>query len=115
MMLSKLTIHEFIGQLGSGTPVPGGGSTSALSGALGIALIAMVANLTIGKPKYAEFEELNKNIAGEGDIRNGIIAFRDFLLLLCNRLISDGHLYYKPNKTSNPTSYQFIHNFYESF
>ena len=60
MMLSKKTISEFISILGSETPVPGGGSASALSGALGVALIAMVANLTVGRQKYSECEELNR-------------------------------------------------------
>ena len=60
MMLSKKPVSEFISILGSEAPVPGGGSTSALSGALGVALIAMVANLTVGKQKYSECEELNQ-------------------------------------------------------
>jgi len=60
MMLSKTTISEFINVLGSEAPVPGGGSASALSGAIGVSLIAMVANLTIGRQKYSECEELNQ-------------------------------------------------------
>lgn len=40
----------------AGTPVPGGGSASAYSGAAGAALVSMVARLTIGKKKYAEVE-----------------------------------------------------------
>ena len=37
--------------------VPGGGSVSALAGALGAALGTMVGNYTVGKKKYAEVEE----------------------------------------------------------
>lgn len=46
--------------LSSSAPVPGGGGASALAGAGGAALCMMVANLTVGKKKYAEQEELMK-------------------------------------------------------
>jgi len=61
-----MKINEYIELLGSSAPAPGGGSASALSGAQGAALITMVANLTIGKAKYAEFEEFNQKAAKEG-------------------------------------------------
>lgn len=51
-----------------------------------------------------------ENVASEENIRNGVIAFRDFLYVFCDRLISDGHLYAKPQKTKNPTDYPFLHN-----
>ena len=44
--------------LSSSAPVPGGGGASALAGAGGAALCMMVANLTVGKKKYAEHEKL---------------------------------------------------------
>ena len=59
------SIEEYIERLGSGSPTPGGGAAAALTSAQGAALIMMVANHTIGKPKYAEFEELNKDILAE--------------------------------------------------
>jgi glutamate formiminotransferase/formiminotetrahydrofolate cyclodeaminase len=46
----------FLDELAAATPTPGGGSASALSGAAAAALAAMVANLTIGKKKYADVE-----------------------------------------------------------
>lgn len=46
--------------LSSSAPVPGGGGASALAGAGGAALCMMVANLTVGKKKYAMHEELMK-------------------------------------------------------
>jgi len=49
-------------------------------------------------------------VADEESIRTGIIAFRDFLLLFCDRLVSDGYLFVKPKITDNPTSYQLLHN-----
>lgn len=47
---------SFIEELAAPTATPGGGSAAAYAGAMGAALIAMVAGLTIGKKKYAEVE-----------------------------------------------------------
>jgi methenyltetrahydrofolate cyclohydrolase len=46
-------LHEYLDDLASDRPTPGGGSTAALSGAMGAALICMVARLTRGKADYA--------------------------------------------------------------
>lgn len=56
-MMEMNTIQEFLAVLSSKAPVPGGGGASALAGALGNALGQMVANLTIGKKRYADVEE----------------------------------------------------------
>lgn len=45
---------EFLEDLASDSPAPGGGSASALAGALAAALATMVCNLTLGKKKFAE-------------------------------------------------------------
>ncbi|MEG2928695.1 MAG: cyclodeaminase/cyclohydrolase family protein [Oscillospiraceae bacterium] len=58
MKLVYLKVNEFVDILSSDAPAPGGGSAAALEGALGIALTKMVAALTIGKKKYAEFGPL---------------------------------------------------------
>lgn len=47
---------SFIEELAAPTPTPGGGSAAAYAGAMGAALVSMVAGLTIGKKKYAEVE-----------------------------------------------------------
>jgi formiminotetrahydrofolate cyclodeaminase len=47
----------FIDKLASRSPEPGGGSVSALVGALGAALVSMVGNLTLGKEKYADVQD----------------------------------------------------------
>ncbi len=47
----------FISEVAAGTPTPGGGGASAFCGALGSALLSMVANLTVGKKRYADVEE----------------------------------------------------------
>jgi formiminotetrahydrofolate cyclodeaminase len=51
------TLAEFLGALGSSAPTPGGGAASALAGALAAALAEMVAQLTIGRPKFQQVEE----------------------------------------------------------
>lgn len=55
--MKNMTIEQFAMQTASNEPVPGGGSISALAGALAAALTEMVAGLTTGKKKYAEAEE----------------------------------------------------------
>jgi len=62
-MLADLTIKGFLAETAGNTPVPGGGSISALSGAIASALTEMVSNLTIGKKKYSEVESEMKDIA----------------------------------------------------
>lgn len=65
--LTDMSLTRFGEVLASSAPVPGGGGTAALEGALGVALVNMVAALTIGKKKYAEHEELARSIAEEAE------------------------------------------------
>lgn len=62
MKLNEQTISGYLALVQSDAPAPGGGSASALCGAQGAALAAMVAGLTIGRKKYAEFEEHCKKV-----------------------------------------------------
>jgi formiminotetrahydrofolate cyclodeaminase len=62
-MLADLTIKDFLEKTAGNEPVPGGGSISALHGAIATALGQMVANLTIGRQKYADDEEVMRAIA----------------------------------------------------
>lgn len=64
MMLEKKTT-DFLEVLSSAAPVPGGGGTSAAVGAFASALGMMVANLTVGKKKYADVEEEIKEVRGQ--------------------------------------------------
>ena len=52
----QLSIADFLTQAASSEPVPGGGSISAVAGALAASMGQMVLNLTIGKEKYKQFE-----------------------------------------------------------
>jgi formiminotetrahydrofolate cyclodeaminase len=63
--LSDLSARELVARLATHEPIPGGGSAAALAGAMGAALVAMVAELTIGRPdateRDAELRELRDN------------------------------------------------------
>ena len=54
--LIEQPLADFLDRLASRQPTPGGGSVAALMGAQAAALVAMVCNLTLGKPKYAAVE-----------------------------------------------------------
>jgi Methenyl tetrahydrofolate cyclohydrolase len=62
MKLTEMTLTHFTKITESDAPAPGGGSVAALEGALGIALVRMVAALTAGKKKYAEHENLMQDV-----------------------------------------------------
>ena len=65
MELRKLTVEGFINETASSSPAPGGGSIAALNASSSAALIAMVANLTLGKEKYAAVEGDMKEVAAK--------------------------------------------------
>jgi methenyltetrahydrofolate cyclohydrolase len=54
--LSELSVRDLLERLASSAPVPGGGSASALAGAMGAALVHMVVELTAGRPAAAADE-----------------------------------------------------------
>lgn len=57
MEMMERACSQFLAELASKAPTPGGGGTAALVGAAGVALCNMVGNLTTGKKKYAAVEE----------------------------------------------------------
>ena len=50
------TIGEWLDELGSAAPAPGGGAAAAMSVATAAALVEMVGNLTVGRSAYAGHE-----------------------------------------------------------
>ena len=78
MNISEKTCVEFVEVLASKSAVPGGGGAAALVGSIGMALGSMVCNLTIGKKKYAEYEESVKEIlAKASDIEKNMLSMID--------------------------------------
>lgn len=59
------TLDVFTFELASKTPTPGGGGAAALCAALAAALGSMTANFTLGKKKYAEYDDEMRAIISE--------------------------------------------------
>lgn len=69
--ITDYSCHEFARQLSDKVSVPGGGGAAALVGALSMALCSMAGNFTVGKKKYAQYEDELQAILEEADkIRN---------------------------------------------
>ena len=66
--LIDLDIKKYMENLASNLPAPGGGSASALSGAQGISLVMMVAELTVGKEKYRDWEAYCQKAISDGTV-----------------------------------------------
>ena len=60
-------VQIFLDELASKQATPGGGSAAAVMGAQAAALVSMVCNLTIGKPKYAEVEAEMQALLAESE------------------------------------------------
>lgn len=91
--ISGMLPYDFLEATAAGTPTPGGGAVAALTGALGAALAEMVANLTVGRKKYADVaaeaeavqqeaarlrQELMDAVAADADAFNDLLAvYRD--------------------------------------
>ncbi len=77
-MLSDLTVTGFSERTASGDPLPGGGSVSALAAALAAALAEMVANLTVGRKKFARHEDAMLALRDEAArLRSAMLACID--------------------------------------
>lgn len=73
-----LSIGAFVDVLASAEPTPGGGAASAVAAALGAGLVAMVASLTVGHPKYAVFADRNGAAAAAGrELADRFLALAD--------------------------------------
>jgi formiminotetrahydrofolate cyclodeaminase len=65
---AKLSLQDFLGALAADTPTPGGGTAAATAGAMGAALAAMVASLTLSKEKYAASHDAVRPILEAGQL-----------------------------------------------
>ena len=61
------SFDRYLNELASAAPTPGGGSAATVAGALGAALVAMVARIDAGNPKYAEHRDNAVRIAEAAD------------------------------------------------
>ena len=68
-------VTDFLDELSSRSPTPGGGSAAALSGAMGASLVCMVCNLTLGKEKYKDVEADVRRLLAQGEsLRDALLA-----------------------------------------
>ena len=76
--LVSMSNRDFVDELSTDSPAPGGGSVAALCGAQAAALVAMVANLTVGKKKYADVQARVKEIAVAGqELKDALLRAMD--------------------------------------
>ena len=66
MSILEKSCSQFLTELASKAPIPGGGGAAACGGAIGMALSNMVGNLTVGKKKYADVEDEVKDLIEKG-------------------------------------------------
>ena len=57
MKLIDLTVIDFVNEVDSSSPAPGGGSVAALASCIGVGLARMMAHLTFGKKKYEALDD----------------------------------------------------------
>jgi methenyltetrahydrofolate cyclohydrolase len=83
------SIQTFLEELANKSATPGGGSAAALMGAQGAALVSMVCNLTIGKPKFVEDEAELQEVLGKAEALRSLLT--DLIqadIAVFNRLMS---------------------------
>ncbi len=77
-MYCNASLKKYLEDLAAKLPAPGGGSASALAAGLGISLVSMVVNFTLGKPKYAKYEnELKAILERSEKLRQEFLALVD--------------------------------------
>jgi len=77
-MLADMPVSELLKKTAAGTPVPGGGSLSAMAAAVGAALAQMVAGLTAGREAFtAVTPEMNELAEKARRLRRDLLADMD--------------------------------------
>ena len=70
-MIKDKPVQSFLDELASKASTPGGGSAAAIMGAMGAALVSMVANLTVGKKNYEDVDaEMQSLLADSEKLRD---------------------------------------------
>ncbi|RLF36077.1 MAG: methenyltetrahydrofolate cyclohydrolase [Thermoplasmata archaeon] len=86
--LIKMRINDFLDELASDSPAPGGGTVAALSGAVGASLVSMVCNLTRGKEKYKDVqEEIKKVLRRSEQLRKQLMELVDMDTMAFNEVM----------------------------
>jgi formiminotetrahydrofolate cyclodeaminase len=100
--MKNMSINEFAQIVASKSPVPGGGSIAALCGALSAGLAEMVANLTLGKKKYADSqEEMTDIISKAAALRDKLLNYIEEDSLAYNKVME---AYKLPKETEEEKS-----------
>ncbi|MGE5141233.1 MAG: cyclodeaminase/cyclohydrolase family protein [Rudaea sp.] len=73
MPFSDQTIQQFLDELASPSPAPGGGATAALAGSLAAALVSMVCRLTIGLKNYENVSPELETLLGRAEDRRRVL------------------------------------------
>jgi formiminotetrahydrofolate cyclodeaminase len=77
MWLDVEALNEYLTKLASEAPVPGGGSAAMVAGAEGCALVAMVARICAGSPKYEAVRDLAERLIAEADeLREKMLGYK---------------------------------------
>lgn len=71
-------INDFLADACSSSHTPGGGNVSAVVGTLGASMVAMVANLTLGKKGYEDYQDDTKDILEK--VMSGIEKLKELTL-----------------------------------
>ncbi|HEY3507272.1 MAG TPA: cyclodeaminase/cyclohydrolase family protein [Actinocatenispora sp.] len=68
-------VDDWLAELGSAAPTPGGGAAAAMTAAISAGLVQMVANLTTGRARYAEYERDTTRILNRAaELRHDAVA-----------------------------------------
>ncbi len=88
-MIKDKSIQIFLDELASKSSTPGGGSAAAIIGAMGAALISMVANFTVGKKGYEDVDAESQDILNKSEeLRNQLTDMIEADVDVFNRVMS---------------------------
>ncbi|MFH0918021.1 MAG: cyclodeaminase/cyclohydrolase family protein [Candidatus Omnitrophota bacterium] len=78
MKYKNQSLTKYLNDLAARLPAPGGGSAAAFNAAMGVSLVSMVVNFTLGKPRYAVFaKELKATLVESEKLRKHFLELVD--------------------------------------